>query len=122
MKATFVKQTRRNRRALSVRATLRRTASAPRLTVSRSTKHITAQIIDDLKGVTIAHVTSTAKSMADSLKGKTKTERAKVIGTEIARLAKDKGVEKVVFDRGFARYHGRVKALADAAREGGLKF
>jgi large subunit ribosomal protein L18 len=92
------------------------------LTVSRSTKHITAQIIDDLKGVTIAHVTSTAKSLSDSLKGKTKTERAKVIGTEIARIAKDKGVEKVVFDRGFARFHGRVKALADAAREGGLKF
>jgi large subunit ribosomal protein L18 len=60
--------------------------------------------------------------MADALKGKTKTERAKYLGTEIARKAKAAGVEEVVFDRGFARFHGRVKALADAAREGGLKF
>lgn len=122
MKATFVKTTRRTRRALSVRSHIRRTSALPRLSVSRSSKHISAQIIDDSKGVTLAHATSTAKSLASSLKGKTKTERAKVIGAEIAKKAKDKGVESVVFDRGFTRYHGRVKALADAAREGGLKF
>ncbi len=122
MNAIFIKQKRRARRALSVRSHLRSTTDAPRLCVSRSSKHIAAQVIDDLKGVTLAHASSTAKSMADVLKGKTKTERAKVIGAEIARLAKEKGVERVVFDRGFARFHGRVKALADAAREGGLKF
>ncbi len=122
MKATFVKTTRRTRRALSVRSHIRRTSELPRLSVSRSSKHISAQIIDDSKGVTLAHATSTAKSLAPSLKGKTKTERAKLIGAEIAKKAKDKGVESVVFDRGFTRYHGRVKALADAAREGGLKF
>lgn len=122
MKATFAKQTRRTRRAVSVRTHIRRTTTLPRLSVSRSSKHISAQIIDDLKGQTLAHVTSTAKTLGDSLKGKTKTERAKVVGAEIARKAKEKGIEAVVFDRGFARYHGRVKALADAAREGGLKF
>jgi len=122
MKAIFVKQTRRTRRALSVRSHIRTTSSNPRLSVSRSSKHISAQIIDDVKGLTLAHVSSTAKSLASSLKGKTKTERAKYIGTEIARMAKEKGIEAVVFDRGFARYHGRIKALADAAREGGLKF
>ena len=122
MKSTFIKQKRRERRALSVRSHIRRTSSLPRLSVSRSSKHIAAQIIDDMQGKTLAHATSTAKSMGDGLKGKTKTERAKVIGTEIARQAKEKGIESVVFDRGPARYHGRVKALADAAREGGLKF
>ena len=65
---------------------------------------------------------STAKATADSLVGKTKTERAAVIGAEIAKKAKDVGVERVVFDRGSSNYHGRVKALADAAREGGLRF
>jgi len=122
MKATFVKQSRRTRRALSVRSHIRSTSTHPRLSVSRSSKHISAQVIDDVKGVTLAHISSTAKSLVASLKGKTKTERAKFIGTEIARMAKEKGIESVVFDRGFARYHGRVKALADAAREGGLKF
>jgi large subunit ribosomal protein L18 len=122
MKSIYIKQKRRERRALSVRTHLRRTTSLPRLSVSRSSKHIAAQIIDDAKGRTLAHVTSTAKAMSDSLKGKTKTDRAKVVGAEIARKAKEKGIEVVVFDRGHTRYHGRVKALADAAREGGLKF
>ena len=122
MRATFIKQIRRKRRSNSVRAKLQRTASLPRLCVSRSLKHITAQIIDDEKGKTLAHVTTTAKSMVGELTGKTKTQRAALIGKEIARKAKEAGVTAVVFDRGFARYHGRVKALADAAREGGLNF
>jgi large subunit ribosomal protein L18 len=67
-------------------------------------------------------VSSTAKALAADLAGKNKTQRASVIGAEIARRAKAAGIEEVVFDRGSARYHGRVKALADAAREGGLKF
>jgi|SRR5689334_15468622 large subunit ribosomal protein L18 len=122
MRSTFIKQKRRARRALSVRSHIRTTSSLPRLSVSRSSKHIAAQIIDDMKGKTLAHATSTAKSMGDALKGKTKTDRAKVIGAEIARKAKEQGITAVVFDRGSTRYHGRVKALADAAREGGLKF
>src|SRR5258705_9784743 len=104
MKSTFIKQKRRHRRALSVRTHIRRTTSLPRLSVSRSSKHIAAQIIDDHKGLTLAHVTSTAKALGDALKGKTKTDRAKVIGTEIARKAKEKGIEVVVFDRGSTRY------------------
>jgi large subunit ribosomal protein L18 len=122
MKSTLIKQTRRLRRERHVRARIRRTTSLPRLSVSRSLKHIAAQVIDDASGRTLAHATSTAKGLAEQLKGKTKTERAKIIGAEIARKAREAGVEQVVFDRGFARYHGRVKALADAAREGGLKF
>jgi large subunit ribosomal protein L18 len=122
MRATFIKNERRKRRTLSVRAHLRRTATLPRLSVSRSIKHISAQIIDDASGKTLAHATSTSKAMIEQLKGKKKTERAAVIGAELARKAKDAGVTAVVFDRGYTRYHGRVKALADAAREGGLKF
>jgi large subunit ribosomal protein L18 len=94
----------------------------PRLSVHRSLKHISAQIIDDAKGLTLAHVTSTGKGIAADMRGKTKTQRAAVVGAELARRAKEKGIEAVVFDRGFARFHGRVKALAEAAREGGLKF
>jgi large subunit ribosomal protein L18 len=122
MRATFIKNQRRTRRTLSVRAKLRRTASLPRLSVSRSIKHIAAQIVDDASGRTLAHATSTSKVLADQLKGKKKTERAAVIGAELARKAKEAGVTAVVFDRGFTRFHGRVKALADAARNGGLQF
>lgn len=122
MRSNQIKNVRRARRTKRVRTQLRRVSDLPRLSVHRSVKHISAQIIDDAGGRTIAHVTSTGKEIADAMKGKTKTQRAAVIGTEIARRAKEKGIEAVVFDRGFARYHGRVKALADAAREGGLKF
>jgi large subunit ribosomal protein L18 len=122
MRATLIKNTRRERRALRSRSHIRRVSTLPRLCVSRSLKHISAQIVDDQSGKTLAQSTSTAKSLADTLKGKTKSQRAAVIGTEIARKAIEAGVSSVVFDRGFARYHGRVKALADAARAGGLKF
>ena len=122
MRTNQIKNVRRERRTKRVRTQLRRLSDLPRLSVHRSVKHISAQIIDDAGGRTLAHATSTGKEIAASLKGKTKTQRAAMIGTEIARQAKEKGIEAVVFDRGFARYHGRVKALADAAREGGLKF
>ena len=101
---------------------LGRSGPVVRLAVSRSSKHIYAQIVDENSGRTICGVGSTAKAIASELAGKTKTERASAIGKEIARLAKDKGVDQVVFDRGHNKYHGRVKALAEAAREGGLKF
>ena len=122
MKAVRQKETRRTRRKMSTRNRLRNKHGLPRLSVNRSSKHISAQIIDDAQGRTLAAVTSTAKALAGDLEGKTKTECAAFIGAEIARRAKDAGVEAVVFDRGASRYHGRVKSLAEAAREAGLKF
>jgi large subunit ribosomal protein L18 len=122
MHALSIKNIRRTRRSLAVRSRLRRNSSLPRLSVARSLKHISAQIIDDVSGKTLAAATSTAKSLAPELTGKTKSQRAAVVGAELARKAREAGIEAVVFDRGFARFHGRVKALAEAAREGGLKF
>jgi len=122
MRANLIKQVRRERRTLRVRQKLRVTSSLPRLCVNRSLKHISAQIVDGASGRTLAHATSTAKALVTELSGKSKTQRATVIGAEIARKAKEAGIEVVVFDRGFARFHGRVKALAEAARAGGLKF
>jgi len=122
MKAVRQKEVRRQRRKMSTRNRLRNDHGLPRLSVNRSSKHISAQIIDDAAGKTLAAVTSTAKALSGELEGKTKSECAAVIGAEIARRAKDAGVEAVVFDRGASRYHGRVKTLAEAAREAGLKF
>ena len=107
-------RTKNDARAARVRAKVRG-GDRPRLTVFRSNMHIWAQIVDDTKGITIA-------AAGDSgLKG-TKIERATAVGAELARLAKDKKVEAVVFDRGSYRFHGRVLALAEAARKGGLAF
>ena len=122
MRAIKQKQHRRVRRKLGVRSRLRRRSILPRLSVNRSLKHISVQVIDDATGRTLCSATSTAKGLAGELEGKTKTEKAAVVGAEIARKAKEAGVETVVLDRGSSRYHGRMKALADAAREGGLKF
>lgn len=122
MKAVKQKENRRNRRKMGVRSRIRQHSELPRLSVHRSLKHISAQVIDDTSGRTLCAVASTSKAMTGDLAGKTKTERAAMIGAELAKRAKDAGVSSVVFDRGSARYHGRVKALADAAREGGLKF
>lgn len=101
-----------------VRRNIFGTAERPRLSVFRSNKEIYAQLIDDNAGVTIA---SASSRKLDS-KGLTKTEQAAAVGKAIAELAKTKGVEVVIFDRNGFVYHGRVKALADGAREGGLKF
>ena len=100
MRATFIKNQRRTRRTLSVRAKLRRTASLPRLSVSRSIKHIAAQIVDDASGRTLAHATSTSKVLADQLKGKKKTERAAVIGPAAATGRKDRAAADRRFDIG----------------------
>jgi len=110
------------RRKYHVRSKLSGRTDRPRLSVFRSCKHISAQVIDDVNGRTLCAASSTAKSLSGDLTGKTKSERAAVVGREIARKAREAGVEAVVFDRGASRYHGRVKALAEAAREGGLKF
>ncbi len=107
------------RRAQRVRTKLRRVADGkPRLSVHRSTKHISAQVIDDTKGVTVA----AASTLEKDFKGGKKSEDAIVVGKLVAERAKKAGVTDVVFDRGGYIFHGRVKALADAAREGGLKF
>ncbi len=109
------------RRTARVRHTLKRAAyGRPRLSVFRSSKHIYAQVIDDAKGVTVA----AASSMEKDVRGKTgaNVEAAKAVGKRVAERATAKGVKEVQFDRGAYLYHGRIKALADAAREGGLKF
>ena len=103
-----------------IRARISGTAQRPRLAVYRSLQACYAQLIDDDKGITIA--SAREKELAgDATKG-TKSERAKQVGMLIAKKAKDKGVTVVVFDRGGYRYHGRVQALAEGAREGGLEF
>jgi large subunit ribosomal protein L18 len=122
MRAAFIKQNRRERRNTRVRTKLREVSTLPRLCVSRSLKHIQAQVVDDLSGKTLAHASSTKKELAAELKGKNKSQRAAVVGTLVAKAAIAAGVTSVSFDRGFARYHGRVKALAEAARAAGLKF
>ena len=106
----------RYRRHLRVRKKVTGTAERPRLVVFRSLKHITAQIVDDVSRRTLMTVSST-----DLLSGK-KTEKSTEVGRRIAARAKDAGITKVVFDRAGYKYHGRVKAVADGAREGGLEF
>ncbi len=101
-----------------VRAKISGTSSCPRLVVFRSNKHIEAQIIDDVKGVTLA----SASSVQLKLSNGNNVEGAKVVGAKIAEAALAKKIKNVVFDRGGYIYHGRVAALAEAAREGGLKF
>jgi large subunit ribosomal protein L18 len=110
----------RVRRHERVRKNVAGTPEKPRLAVFRSLTHIYAQVIDDAKGHTVAAASSLDASLKDA-KGN-KTERAKAVGTSVAEKAKAAGVTQVVFDRGGNRFHGRVKALADAAREAGLKF
>ncbi|MGL4551869.1 MAG: 50S ribosomal protein L18 [Gemmataceae bacterium] len=123
MNSQKLKAVRRTRRANRVRNKVRGTAERPRLTVFRSSKHISAQLIDDDKGVTLASATSLvpkAERAAAGYGGNVKA--AKAIGLKLAEAAKAKGIALAAFDRGFYRYHGRIKALADGAREGGLQF
>lgn len=115
-----LKRRRQDRRQQHVRNRVRGTAERPRLSVYRSSKHIYAQLIDDLKGVTLAAASSQAKDKSAAYGGNIKA--AVAVGKKIADLAKEKGITMAAFDRGYYRYHGRVKALADAARQGGLKF
>ena len=105
------------RRKNRIRAVVSGTAERPRLTVSISNMHVTAQIIDDTKHATIAYVSTVGQKTAGSM-----TEKAVNVGSEIAKKAKAAKVKQVVFDRNGRLYHGRIKALADAARAGGLEF
>lgn len=110
------------KRHQSIRIKLSGTAEYPRLAVHRSTKHIYAQLIDDVNHVTIVSASSNDKDIREKLSHGGNIEAAKLVGEEIAKKAKKAGVECVVFDRGGFLYHGRVAALADAAREAGLMF
>lgn len=98
------------------------TTERPRLAVFRSEKHIYAQIIDDMTGTTLAAASTVEKEIASAVEATSNTNAAAAVGTAIAKKAAAKGIENVVFDRGGFLYHGRVKALADAAREAGLQF
>jgi large subunit ribosomal protein L18 len=111
------------KRRARVRRALRKVAAErPRLSVYRSSKHIYAQLIDDAKGMTVASASSIDRELKGSLAKGTDKAAAAVVGKLIAERAIKAGVREVVFDRGAYKYHGRVKALADAAREGGLSF
>jgi large subunit ribosomal protein L18 len=112
----------RLKRHLRVRKKIQGTAERPRLNIFRSSKHMYAQLIDDVKGVTIAAASTQDKELKDGIGNGGNTEAARKVGALIAERAKKSGVEKVVFDRGGYLYHGRVQALADAAREAGLEF
>ena len=112
----------RARRHVRVRKKLAGTAERPRLNVYRSLSAIYAQVIDDKAGSTLASASTVDRDLREKLKGLKKAEQAKLIGQTVAERAKDKGIASVVFDRGGYRYIGRIKALADGAREGGLQF
>ena len=118
-KAKKIRQLRRRRH---VRKNLTGSADRPRLTVFRSSKHIYAQLIDDLSGATLVAASTRTKDVRTDLPYGGNVKAAQAVGQQIAAAAKAKGIEKVAFDRGHYRYHGRIKALADAAREGGLQF
>ncbi|HEX9580688.1 MAG TPA: 50S ribosomal protein L18 [Gemmatimonadales bacterium] len=111
---------RRYRRHLRVRKRVSGTAARPRLVVFRSLKHVYAQLVDDDAGRTLAAASDLVKDLATEKAGKVGTARA--VGKRLAAAAREHGITRVVFDRGGYRYHGRVKAVADGAREGGLEF
>ena len=113
---------RRQRIRYRIRKVVNGTAQKPRMSVFRSNSQIYVQFIDDVNGVTLAAASSLDKAIAEQVKGKTNMEIAALVGKTAAERAIAKGISEVAFDRGGYLYHGRVKSLADAAREGGLKF
>ena len=118
MRKNRIRNKRRSRRKTGIRKRIFGTPERPRLSVYRSSKHMYAQIIDDLAGHTLV-----AASTVQTKPEKTTTvDAAQQVGVELARMAKQAGIEQVAFDRNGFRYHGRIRALADAAREGGLQF
>ncbi len=117
-----IKQKRQDRRKARIRAVVRGTTERPRLSVFRSLKNISVQIVDDTTGRTLVAACTLEKNLRGTTGSGGNIKAAVLIGRQIAERAKEKGINKVAFDRGGYRYHGRVKALADAAREGGLLF
>ncbi len=122
MKPEVNREKARARRHTHVRQQVAGTPERPRLNVFRSLSHIYVQVIDDNAGVTLASASTVDREVRDQLAGLKKTDQARLIGKVVAERALAKGVVKVVFDRGGYKYHGRVKALAEAAREAGLDF
>ncbi|MCL4510156.1 MAG: 50S ribosomal protein L18 [Bacteroidetes bacterium] len=117
------KKTRRERAKRGLRRRIKGTAERPRLVIFRSLKHIYGAIVDDSQGKTILQVSSLNKEIAEQLKSvKGKTSASKIVGIALAKKALERSIQQVVFDRGGRLYHGRLKAFADGAREGGLKF
>jgi large subunit ribosomal protein L18 len=112
----------RERRKLRIRKKVSGTQERPRLTVFRSAKHIYAQVIDDSTGTTLAHASTLSKDLRGTLETDNKVAAAKKVGALIAKICKGKQIAKVVFDRNGYLYHGRVSALAQAARDAGLEF
>jgi large subunit ribosomal protein L18 len=112
----------RERRKLRIRQKISGTSEQPRLSVFRSAKHIYAQVVDDVSGSTLAHASTLSRDVRGDVTEATKSDAAKKVGQAIAKLLLAKGISKVVFDRNGYLYHGRIRALADAAREAGLKF
>jgi large subunit ribosomal protein L18 len=112
----------REKRKARIRQRVKGTAERPRLTVFRSSRHIYAQVINDEANQVLAVASTLNKTVNDEISGLKKLEKAKTIGKKVAELCKSKGIEKVVFDRNGYKYHGRVMALATAAREAGLNF
>ena len=122
MSSTDAKVTSRLRRKRSIRKRLSGTNERPRLSVYRSSKHIYAQVVDDVTGTTLVSASTQSPELQESLVGKKKSERATLVGQLIAKKSLEKEISKVVFDRNGFIYHGRVKAVADGAREAGLLF
>ena len=122
MRASELKGVRRLRRKRVIRHRVVGTTERPRLTVFRSLKNVYAQIIDDEKGVTLCEASTRSKELQGKVPSGGNIPAAKLVGTALAERAKAKNIDQVCFDRNGYRYHGRVKALADAAREAGLKF
>jgi large subunit ribosomal protein L18 len=122
MSSTRDRSVARRRRHLRVRKKMQVSEDRPRLSVFRSLKHIYAQIIDDTAGHTLAAASTLDPEVREKIAGLKKSEQAKVVGEVLAQRAKAHGIEKVVFDRGGYKYHGRVRSLAEGARAGGLEF
>jgi large subunit ribosomal protein L18 len=122
MSTTKKKSVSRTRRKRSIRGKLSGTAERPRLSVFRSNKHIYAQVIDDVAGKTLAAFSTANEGVRESVGEKKKTEVAQIVGQKLAEKCKELSIETVVFDRNGFIYHGRVKAVAEGAREGGLRF
>lgn len=122
MEGIKAKSKRRVRRKRRVRKQVYGTAERPRLTVSRSLGHIYAQVVDDHRGVTLCSASSLIKELRSAIQYGGNVAAAKLVGKVLAERAKAAGIERVCFDRNGYRFHGRIKALADAAREGGLAF
>lgn len=119
---SILKNKKAERRRSRVRGVVFGTPERPRLTVSKSLRNVFVQIVDDENRVTLVGLASNSEAVAKELKALNKTDQAKKVGAKLAELAKAKGIESVVFDRNRFRFHGRIKALADGAREAGLKF